>query len=64
MKCPNPNCSYSQLKETDKFCSECGSNLRQASAQSENAALLEDSKQVAEKCDVLHCNPQASGGKF
>ena len=72
MKCPNPDCPFSQneeLKETCKFCFECGFNLRQdkktASAQNENTApLSEDSKQVAAQCDDLHCNAKGSTGRY
>ncbi|XP_068691943.1 dentin sialophosphoprotein-like isoform X2 [Montipora foliosa] len=68
MKCPNPDCPFSQneeLKETCKFCFECGFNLRQdkktTSAQNENTApLSEDSKQAAAQCDDLHCNAKGS----
>ncbi|XP_068694646.1 E3 ubiquitin-protein ligase rnf213-alpha-like isoform X2 [Montipora foliosa] len=68
MKCPNPDCPFSQneeLKETCKFCSECGYNLREVkkttSLQNENAApLSEDSKQVAAQCDDLHYNAKVS----
>ena len=71
MKCPNPDCAYSEhdkLEETANFCSKCGLDLRRreetSSSQSEKTALLsKNSTQVVVEVEDRHCSPLNSIGK-